>query len=385
MELKKPKILFIHHGSGIGGASICLKELVLSMKDHIEPTILCLKNSSAVPFFQDVGITTVYLDTFFYKKIYSFWPHIQGRTYSITSLINMPRYIISYLLNVLYYSENTLKKYDYDLLYLNSTFLTDWTIKNKKKSILHVREPLGKGCLKIRHSFFKYIISKKVEKIIAISKDNANRINLISKTTVIYDPMRAVIYKQLIKKELENKYFLYLGGLQMIKGFYVLVNSLPYLNSNIKIFFAGGVDNTSRSGLFGFLKKIVEWYWISKIRKSDRIIEIGLISNVYDYLKTSDYLIFPSTIPHFAGPVLEAYSVGKPVIVSNVDGMNEIVSPKTGMFFEKGSAKKLAEVINYSASLTEEEYSTFEKNCIDKYNMIIKNNESVISIIHKIL
>jgi glycosyltransferase involved in cell wall biosynthesis len=385
MAFTKPRILFIHHGSGIGGASICLKELVLSMTDQIEPTILCLKNSSAVPFFQESGIKTVFLNTFFYRKIYSFWPHIEGTTYSPTSLILLPRFFISYILNALYFSKNVLKKYEFDILYLNSTFLTDWTILNKKKTISHIREPLGKGFLGIRRSLFKYVISKKVDQIIAISNDNASRVNLLSKTTVTYDPMRVIKYKQAVKTDLDKKYYLYLGGLQMIKGFYVLVSALPYLNSNVRIFFAGNIDYQSRSGFFGNLKKMVESYWVAKLRKSDKVIEIGLINNVYDYLKSSDYLLFPSTIPHFAGPVLEAYRVGKPVVVSDVKGMDEIVSPKTGFFFTRGNAKKLAATINCSATLSTEKYALFEQECLNKYEMINSENKTVISVIYKIL
>ncbi|MDO9594869.1 MAG: glycosyltransferase [Lutibacter sp.] len=385
MAKAKKKILFIHHGTGIGGASICLKELVLSMADEIEPTILCLKNSSAVPFFRESGIETLFLNTFFFRNIYSFWPHIEGTTYSLTSLILMPRFFISYILNALYFSKKVLKKYKFDILYLNSTFLTDWTILNKKKTILHVREPLGKGFLGIRRLLFKYVISKKVDHIIAISRDNANRINLLSKTTVIYDPMRAINYKLAIKTDLEKKYYLYLGGLQMIKGFYVLVSALPYLNSNVRIFFAGNINYQSRSGFFGNLKKMVEWYWLSKLRKSDKVIEIGLINNVYDYLRSSDYLLFPSTIPHFAGPVLEAYRVGKPVVVSDVKGMDEIVAPNTGFFFTRGNAKKLADTINYSATLSTEKYALFEQECLNKYELINSENKAVISVIYKIL
>lgn len=385
MTNSKKKILFIHHGTGIGGASICLKELVLSMADEIEPTILCLKNSSAVSFFKESGIKTIFLNTFFFRKIYSFWPHIEGTTFSVTSVILLPRFFISYILNALYFSKNVLKKYEYDILYLNSTFLTDWTILNKKKTMLHVREPLGKGFLGIRRSLFKYVISKKVDQIIAISNDNASRVNLLSKTTVIYDPMRPITYKEAIKTDLDKKYYLYLGGLQMIKGFYVLASALPYLNDNVRIFFAGNIDYQSRSGFFGNLKKMVESYWVAKLRKSNKVIEIGLISNVYDYLRSSDYLLFPSTIPHFAGPVLEAYRVGKPVVVSDVKGMEEIVSPKTGFFFTRGNAKKLAATINCSATLSTEKYDLFEQECLQKYEMINSENKTVISVINKIL
>lgn len=385
MASNKPKILFLHHGTGIGGASLCLNELILSLGDKIQPTVLCIKHSSAISLFEESGIATVCLDTFFYKRIYSFWPHIEGTSYNLTSIIQMPRVVLSYFLNSLYFSKKALKNFDFDLLYLNSTFLTDWTILNKKSVILHVREPLAKGLLKVRYTFFKYIINKYVDQIIAISQDNAKRINLRKKTTVVYDPMRKVEFESIVNKDSSNKYYLYLGGLQMIKGFYVLASSLKYLDSTIKIFFAGNTNLQARTGIVGNLKKLIEQYWLYKIRSSNNIIEIGHISNVYDYFKASDFLLFPSTIPHFAGPVLEAYSVGKPVIVSDVSGMEEIVTQKTGFFFKKGNAKNLAEVINYSSRISVEQYFELEVECYKKSIFFKYNDDLIYDEITKIL
>ena len=388
MGNKKIKILFIHHGTGIGGASICLKELILSLNDSVDPMVLCLKNSDAVSFFENSGIKTNVLDSFFYRKIYTFWPHIEGTTFSITSIISLPRYVISYILNVLFFSKKTLKDYNFDILYLNTTFLTDWAFIGKRcyaKVIMHVREPLGKGFLGLRRFFFRKVINQNVQHIIAISNDNAGRIGLPLKTTVIYDPMRKAIFSKQINITENNKYFLYLGGLQMIKGFYVLVKALPYLNKNVKIFIAGSLDNNFRSGIVGKIKKQYEKYWKKKLRNSDAIIELGLIDNVYDYLNASNFLLFPSVIPHFAGPIMEAYKIGKPVIASDVSGMDEIVNSKTGLFFSNKNAKNLAKTINDCANLSDFEYLKFEKDCLNMYNTIYDSNLKVDYVIQKVL
>lgn len=386
---KKKKVLFIHHGTGIGGASICLKELVLSLKDEIEPTILCIKDSSAVIFFQKSGINTILLNSFFYRNIYSFWAHIEGITYNSTFLSSFLKIILSYIINGHYFARKVLREHDSEIIYLNTTFLTDWAFaakKEGKKVIIHVREPLGKGAFGLRRSLFRKIIRKNVDYIIAISHDNAKRVNLLYKTTVVYDPMRSSINRNTIIASSDFKYFLYLGGVQKIKGFYVLISSLPYLNNNIKIFVAGTIDNYKyRKGLIGNLKKIVEKYWIKKMRNSTKIIEIGLINNVYEYLDRSHFLLFPSTIPHFAGPVMEAYSVGKPVLVSDVEGMDEIVNEKTGFFFKRGNSEDLAKKINFAANISSSTLSGFQNSCINKYNSIYSKNNTVIDVMRKII
>lgn len=385
----KNNILFIHHGVGIGGASICLRELVLSLKNEIEPTVICIKNGPATKMFKDSGINTIVLDSFFYKKIYSIWVHLEGTTYSSTFIFSFIKIFISYFFNQNFYARAVLRKYKADIVYLNTTFLTDWASaakKEGKKVIMHVREPLGKGAFGLRRLILQNKIKKNIDYIIAISRDNANRINYPEKTTIIYDPMRKPTFGDIISISPKYKYFLYLGGLQSIKGFYTLTSALPYLNNEIKIFVAGDLNSyKSRKGIIGMIKKAIEKYWVKKLRKSEKIIEIGLVSNVYDYLKASQFLLFPSTIPHFAGPVMEAYRIGKPVIVSDVDGMNEIVNDRTGIFFKKCNSKDFATRINNSANMPKHLYDKFSESCYQKYDFIYSDNPSVIDVIRKLI
>ena len=235
-------------------------------------------------------------------------------------------------------------------------------------------------------NIFRKIIRNNVDQIIAISHDNAKRINLFYKTTIIYDPMRNSNTSNNISTSSNYKYFLYLGGLQRIKGFYVLISSLRYLYPNVKIFVAGNLNEYKfRKGILGNIKKIIEKYWLKKMRDSDKVIEIGLINNVYDYLNSSHFLLFPSTIPHFAGPVIEAYKIGKPVIVSDVEGMQEIVNEKTGFYFKRGNPNDLARKINHAAGVSVQTLDNFHIACIAKYNAIYSNNNNVIDVLKRIV
>ena len=76
-------ILFIHQGKGIGGASLCLKELLDEFKYEYEITVLCIFQSDAVEYFKKSGYNTVVLNSFFYRKIYRFFYHSEAYSYTL--------------------------------------------------------------------------------------------------------------------------------------------------------------------------------------------------------------------------------------------------------------------------------------------------------------
>ena len=58
-------------------------------------------------------------------------------------------------------------------------------------------------------------------------------------------------------------------------------------------------------------------------------------------------IIFPATKPHFARPVIEGRAMGKPVIISNLQGNNEMVEDHiNGLIFNSKRPKDLASKIN---------------------------------------
>jgi glycosyltransferase involved in cell wall biosynthesis len=68
--------------------------------------------------------------------------------------------------------------------------------------------------------------------------------------------------------------------------------------------------------------------------------------NVPALLAVSDLLVFPSTQPHFARPVIEAAAMGKPSVASNLDGVSELVdSGKTGLLVPARDPRALAKAI----------------------------------------
>ena len=91
--------------------------------------------------------------------------------------------------------------------------------------------------------------------------------------------------------------------------------------------------------------------------------------------KVSDIVVSTSIEPEAFGRVaVEAQSMEKPIIASNIGGSNEtIIDEKTGFLFETGNAKSLSQKILKTLSLDETSLKSIgtegRKNIIQKFNV----------------
>ncbi len=91
--------------------------------------------------------------------------------------------------------------------------------------------------------------------------------------------------------------------------------------------------------------------------------------------KVSDIVVSASIEPEAFGRVaVEAQSMEKPIIASNIGGSNEtIVDEKTGFLFESNNAKSLSQKILKTLSLDEVSLKSIgiegRKNIIQKFNV----------------
>lgn len=103
---------------------------------------------------------------------------------------------------------------------------------------------------------------------------------------------------------------------------------------------------------------------------------ISLVKNAYFVIVPSEwYENNPMT-------VIEAYSVGTPVIGAQIGGIPEIVvHESTGLQFESGSVDDLSDKIEQAFLLSDREYELFSQNAIDfaKRNFSVENYYSTLS------
>ena len=63
--------------------------------------------------------------------------------------------------------------------------------------------------------------------------------------------------------------------------------------------------------------------------------------------------------------IIEAYSIGKPVIASNIGGIPEIVkNRRTGFLFESANAEDLTKQISEANKISELEYKIMSDNAV---------------------
>lgn len=354
--MSKNKILFIHHAAGWGGAPNSMIKLINNLdSSKFEASVLLLKNSVVASKLEENGINYSIAKSLFYKKFYQYFTHSEAGYVKWYQLYRFIKRFVIWLLSRYYFARKELSNYDYDIAHLNSSVLTDWLApaSKKGKAIIHIREPYRKGRFDILHPFFTLQMRKYASHIIAISKDNAKRVNIPEKITVIYN------YADIPKKPpSENSYFskkvLYLGGASYIKGFYTLVDALDYLDKDVRVYFGGNYGLSKKKQ--NIIKRIVKFLLaygvkkkaaIKKIHNHPNAIVIGLTHNVNKYFDEVCCLVSPFIVPHFARPVIEAHLHKKPVVGSDVEGMDEIIEhEQNGLIVPKNSPRALAKAIN---------------------------------------
>lgn len=357
------KILFIHHAVGWGGAPSSMISLIKSLdRKKYEVNVLLLRYSVVADKLMENNIPYTIAQSTFYKKYYHYFIHTETGYVKWYQIFRFIRLAIIWLCSRYFFAAKELNKFSPDIIHLNSSVLTDWLkpSKERAKVILHIRESFRKGRIDILHYFFRNQMKKYADRIIAISRDNANRIHLPDKTTVIYN------YANIPENppntdSFYSKKFLYLGGAAKIKGFYTLVKALDYLNIGTTIYFGGNYDSPKQKSKFkSIIKRFLRYdkkkeKAIYKMRNHRNAIEIGLTYKINSYLDDVCCLISPFSKPHFSRPVIEAHLHRKPVIGSDVGGMDEIVADgENGLLFKKEDAVELANSINYIASHPEE-------------------------------
>ena len=77
-----------------------------------------------------------------------------------------------------------------------------------------------------------------------------------------------------------------------------------------------------------------------------RVLFIGHVEDVHDYIRASDLLIIPSSVESFGRTAVEAMSVGTPVLALRAGGLTEIITEgKDGYFMEFKHPENIARAI----------------------------------------
>ena len=130
----------------------------------------------------------------------------------------------------------------------------------------------------------------------------------------------------------------FVGRLVKIKGCTDLIKAVNLLvkkNKKIKLLVAG--EGSEKNELVNLTKEF-------NLEKNVRF--LGYVEDIKGFYNCLDVVVIPSHWESFGIVGLEAQAMGVPVIASNVEGLNEIITDKeTGMLFKPKNEKDLAEKI----------------------------------------
>ena len=174
-------------------------------------------------------------------------------------------------------------------------------------------------------------------------------------------------------KNNEKKIILMPGRLTSWKGQETFIEALSLVNKEIGYDAFHGIILGSDQGRDVYKKKLVRLAEQYRLNKTIKF--IPHCKNMALAYKVSDIIISASIQPEAFGRVaVEAQSMEKPIIASNIGGSKEtVINNKTGFLFDFGNAsslsKKILQVLNTDEAILKSMGVEGRKNVVKKFNV----------------
>ena len=219
----------------------------------------------------------------------------------------------------------------------------------------------------IKENYTKYLDAKK--KLLVIFR--GINVDYFDPTTKLYSDEKELLMKWQIEKD--KKIILLPGRLTGWKGQEIFLEAVNLVNIELgyEAFYA--VILGSDQGRELYKKKLIrlseQYRLINQVKFIDHCKDMALA------YKVSDVVVSASIEPEAFGRVaVEAQSMERPIIASNIGGSNEtVIDEKTGFLFESNNAKLLSKKILKVLSMDEDSLKSIgkegRKNIIQKFNV----------------
>jgi glycosyltransferase involved in cell wall biosynthesis len=219
----------------------------------------------------------------------------------------------------------------------------------------------------IKENYIKNLDAKK--KLLVIFR--GINVDYFDPTTKLYSDEKELLMKWQIEKD--KKIILLPGRLTGWKGQEIFLEAVNLVNIELgyEAFYA--VILGSDQGRELYKKKLIrlteQYRLINQVKFIDHCKDMALA------YKVSDVVVSASIEPEAFGRVaVEAQSMERPIIASNIGGSNEtVIDEKTGFLFESNDAKSLSKKILKVLSMDEGSLKSIgregRKNIIQKFNV----------------
>jgi len=226
-------------------------------------------------------------------------------------------------------------------------FFTPFFTRRKKILLIHhIHKDVWKKEKKFPLFIIGYFLEMKLmpllyknTEIITVSPSSNAEIKKLFKkeANIIYNGVN--LKKYLPGKKAKTPKLVFIGRLKKYKSVDVLLNALNLLkNENIKTYILGSGDDEKRLKDIAKKLKLKNVFFTGHINEKEKI----------KHLQSAWIIVNPSMIEGWSITNIEANACGTIVIGSNVNGIRDsIINNKTGLLFEYGNYKELAEKIKY--------------------------------------
>jgi glycosyltransferase involved in cell wall biosynthesis len=259
-----------------------------------------------------------------------------------------------------------------DLIHLNSVTLALVATGLRGTAlpvVWHVRESPVPGYFGLRLRFLREALLREADEIIFLSESDRQAWVQHRRGEVVHNvvPVRTPPDANSIRRERErfglepeDRAIAFVGGLAEIKGIFPLLDAVRLLLPKfprLRIV-APGTDVQAATTLKGRIARhILPSLGLARdYERASRAIERPNLAAVFrrgpflhdilPVIAACEFLVFPSTRPHFARPIVEAASVGKAAIGSNLGGVRDLIEPgRTGAVVPAGEPRALAQAM----------------------------------------
>lgn len=369
------KVLFVQHADGIGGSAISLRYLIAGVRAAVpalEPHVMISRNAGP-------ALTSLYEPLA--VKFHSLPSHstvdasvsaqgVRDRLDATMRRVAAPlgKHRITERMEALIAGEGI------DLVHLNSSVLAPIAqvlIDLHIPFIWHVREPVSNR----RSGAVAWVrrLMQEAPALIFLSASDCRswlgEAATIGQVTIVPNAVdfqrfrpdgraRRAVRERLSIAE-DAPVVLYVGGAVKIKGVSEIVRAIDIVSESVpdvRLLMPG----TAYTAGGGTLARVARW-GLRKVsrptlgdavramleRRPETCVALTASTNVEEYYAAADVVAFPSLVPHFARPVIEALASMRAVVASDLDGVRELLpqAPGVGTLVPPGDPPRLADAL----------------------------------------